>query len=187
MSPFSTAHPRGCQPSLQILSGLELDLLAVNARAADLGDVLFLEGDVERPSALICSEGVVRALFPGGRALDDGGIVGDLALAMRRLLAGRQLLSRGQREPFFRDPWYAREGDCPPHQWCEKTRALRQTILDGSYELSAASFLYGRATEILEVANDLVAMHYAPAPPSGRTKARRRQGVRSPEMGHDAT
>lgn len=182
---MSTKHPRRCQPSLKILSGLELDLLAVKERAADVERVLFVEQDGKRIArTAVDPSGFMRALFPGIPTLDNVGIVADLISATTRLLGGRSLPSRRQREILFLDPWYASGGDFPPDHWSEGTRALRQTIFAGTYRLSAATFLTKRATEILEVVNDLVAMYYAPAPPSGRPP--RRPGARATDLVHDA-
>ena len=172
---------------MKILSSVELDLLAVKARAADVERVLFVEREGKRIArTAVDPSGFMRALFPGRPTLANVGIVADLVSAMRRLLGGRALANYRQREIIFREPWYASAGDFPPDHWSEKTRILRQTIFEGSYRLSAASFLTLRAKEILEVVHDLVAMHCAPALPSGRAKVPRRQGARSPELGHDA-
>lgn len=178
-------YSRRCQPPSQILSGLELDLLAVKARAADVENVLLVEHEGKRIwRTTLDPSGFMRALFPGIPTLDNVGIVADLISATKRLLGGRSLPSCRQREILFLEPWYASGGDFPPDHWSERTRALRQTIFAGTYRLSAATFLTRRATEILEVVNDLVAMHYAPAPPSGR--APRRQSAHGQELAHDA-
>ena len=184
---MSTKHPRRCQPSFKILSELELDLLAVTARAADVERVLFVEHEGKRIArTAVDPSGFMRALFPGRPTLANVGVVADLVSAIRRLLGSRELLSCSQREIIFREPWYASAGDFPPDHWTERTRALRQTIFAGTYRLSAARFLTKRATEILEMVNDLVAMHYAPAPPCGPVKASRRQRALAQELAHDA-
>ena len=183
---MSIKHPRRCQPSSQILSSLELDLLAVKARASDVEGVLFVEEEgnrLKRPTSY--PEGIVPALFPGERTLDSGGIVAILISAAKRLLGGRELLSRRQRETLLRDPWYARPEDFPPDHWSESTRELRQTIFEGRFRLSANDFLTKRATEILEVVNDLVAMHYVPGAPRVTARAPRPEAS-VPELGENA-
>lgn len=180
-------YSRRCQPSFQILSSLELDLLAVKARAADVENVLFVEHKgkrIKRPPQDPAIGGVVRALFPGMRTLDNEGIVAVLVSATKRLLDGRKLLGHSQRELLFRAPWYATEYDCPPDHWGAGTQHVRRAIFEGRTYLSVHDFLTTRATEILEVVNHLVSMHYAPASPSGPVKASRRQSA--PVLGHDA-
>lgn len=94
----------------------------------------------------------------GASGKQDDGVVRDMLDAALRLLDGRKLLSRSDREALYRAPWYQHhlEGRDGP-----TTRAIEDAIERAWLDQEQGAYLIRRVVHLCRIVRDLVALHYA--------------------------
>jgi hypothetical protein len=184
----------------RVLSSVELNLMAAAQSLEEVEEIAFTtdkdgariairpvpegfsgESKPEDVSCLWLVTNLLDGMGTPGR--EDDGVMRDMLDAALRLLDGRTLLPRSDRQALHRVPWYrhhleARDG---PY-----TRALEDAIECNWLDKEQGAYLIRRVVHLCRIVRDLIAVHHeddtvAPAPQPKASSRRRTRSAAPPD------